>query len=30
MHTLRCDNRFIGYVSFGFFGQGFFSYGKIE
>ncbi len=28
MNTLRCDNRFTVYASFGFFGQGFFGYGN--
>ncbi len=28
MNTRRCDNRFTVYASFGYFGQGFFGYGK--
>lgn len=30
MNTIRLDNRFTGYFSFGFYGQGFFSYGKMR
>lgn len=28
MNTRQCDNRFTVYMSFGFYGQGFFGFGK--